>query len=60
MAAAMFVPSVAAIVLLWAGLLEDTDTLLAIQHVAMLAAMLAVMLLRQDEYTGHVRRSRKG
>jgi hypothetical protein len=55
MAAAMFAPSVAAIVLLWAALVEDTDALLTIQHVAMLAAMLAVMLLRRDEYTGPVR-----
>jgi hypothetical protein len=52
MAAAMFAPSVAAIALLWAGLVEDTDALLTIQHVAMLAAMLAVMLFRRDEYSG--------
>jgi uncharacterized membrane protein YfcA len=55
MAAAMFAPSVAAIALLWGGLVDDTDALLAIQHVAMLAAMLAVMLLRRDEYTRPVR-----
>jgi hypothetical protein len=60
MAAAMFAPGVAATVLLWAGLVEDTDTLLTIQHVAMLAAMLAVMLLRRDEYTGPSPRSREG
>jgi hypothetical protein len=53
MTASMFVPSVAAIALLWMGRVEDTDTLLAIQHVAMLPSMLAVMLLRLDEYTGH-------
>jgi uncharacterized membrane protein YfcA len=53
MAAAMFAPSVVAIVLFWSGLVEDTDTLLGIQHVAMLAAMLAAMLLRREEYTRH-------
>jgi hypothetical protein len=53
MTAAMFVPSIAAIALLWAGVVTDGDTLLAIQHVAMFPAMLAVMLLRLDEYTGH-------
>jgi hypothetical protein len=30
-------------------------TLLAIQHIAMFPAMLAVMLLRLDEYTRHAR-----
>jgi hypothetical protein len=53
MAAAMFVPSFAAIVLLWIGAVEDSDTLLAIQHVAMLPAMLVAMLLRHAEYAGH-------
>jgi hypothetical protein len=53
MTASMFVPSAAAIALLWAGAVEDTDALLAIQHIAMFPAMLAVMLLRLDEYTGH-------
>jgi hypothetical protein len=33
MAGSMFVPSVAAIALLWGGLADDPDTLLAIQHV---------------------------
>ena len=53
MTASMFLPSFAAIGLLWAGLVEDSGTLLAIQHVAMLPAMLVAMLLRRDEYTGH-------
>jgi hypothetical protein len=53
MTASMFVPSFAAIALLWAGVVEDSDVLLAIQHVAMLPSMLAAMLLRRDEYTGH-------
>jgi hypothetical protein len=51
MAAAMIVPSVAAIGMLWAGLVEDADTLMLIEHVAMFALMLVVMLLRLDEYT---------
>ena len=53
MTASMFVPSFAAIGLLWAGIVEDTDALLYVQHIGMLPSMLAVMLLRLDEYTGH-------
>jgi hypothetical protein len=53
MTASMFVPSFAAIGLLWAGVAEDTDALLYIQHIGMLPSMLAVMLLRLGEYTGH-------
>jgi hypothetical protein len=53
MTGSMFAPSFAAIGLLWAGAVEDTDALLYIQHVGMLPSMLAVMLLRLDEYTGH-------
>ena len=53
MTASMFVPSFAAIGLLWAGAVEDADALLLIQHIGMLPSMLAVMLLRLDEYTGH-------
>jgi hypothetical protein len=53
MTASMFVPSIAAIGLLWAGTVEDADALLLVQHIGMLPSMLAVMLLRLDEYTGH-------
>lgn len=53
MTASMFAPSIAAIALLWGSLVEDTDALLAIQHVLMLPSMLAAMLLRRHEYTGH-------
>jgi len=53
MTASMFVPSFAAIGLLWAGAVADTDALLYVQHLGMFASMLAVMLLRLDEYTGH-------
>ena len=52
MTASMFLPSFAAIALLWAGLVESSDTLMLIQHVAMFPAMLVAMLLRLDEYTG--------
>ena len=52
MAASMFVPTFAAMALLGAGVVTDIGTLLGIQHVAMLPAMLAAMLLRVDEYTG--------
>lgn len=50
MAAAMFVPSVGAILLFWAAAV-DTEGALAVQHVAMFPAMLVAMVLRRDEYT---------
>jgi hypothetical protein len=53
MTASMLAPSVAAIALLWAGAVNEPGTLLAIQHAGMFPAMLAVMLLRLDEYTRH-------
>src|SRR5215216_5877696 len=52
MTASMFLPSIAAIALLWAGLVEDSGALMAIQHGAMFPAMLVAMLLRLEEYTG--------
>ena len=52
MTLSMFVPSVAAIGLLWAGTVTDTSGLMVIEHVGMFASMLAVMLLRIDEYAG--------
>ena len=54
MTAAMFLPTFAAIALLWAGLVEDGHAPMMIQHVAMFPAMLVAMLLRRSEYTGHV------
>ena len=57
MSAAMFVPTFAAIALLWGGLIEDIGVLMAIEHTAMFTGMFAAMLLRRDEYThghGHV------
>ena len=53
MTGSMFAPSFAAIGLLWLGSVNDADTLLFIQHLGMFPSMLAVMLLRLDEYTGH-------
>jgi hypothetical protein len=53
MTGSMFVPSFVAIALLWAGSVQEADALLAIQHIGMFPSMLAVMLLRLDEYTGH-------
>jgi hypothetical protein len=53
MAAAMFIPTLAAIALHGAGAL-DFHSLMMLEHVAMLLAMLGAMLLRRDEYAGHV------
>jgi hypothetical protein len=51
MAASMMLPTLGVVALLAAGLVEETGTLLAVQHVVMFPAMLVVMLLRVDEYT---------
>jgi hypothetical protein len=51
MAASMLIPTAGVIALPWAGLVEDIGTLLAIEHVVMLPAMLVAMLLRRDEYS---------
>ena len=53
MTASMFIPSLAAIVLLWMGVVEDHGALMGIQHVAMFPAMLVAMLVRREEYAGH-------
>jgi hypothetical protein len=52
MTAAMFVPSLALIGLLWADVETDGHALMMIQHVAMFPSMLLAMLLRRHEYTG--------
>jgi hypothetical protein len=57
MTASMFLPTFAAIALLGLGVVEDGGALMAIQHVVMFPAMLGVMLLRRDEYTGHHHRA---
>ena len=54
MAASMLIPTAGVIGLLWSGLVTDIGSLLAIEHVVMLPAMLVAMLLRRDEYSGHM------
>ena len=56
MAGAMIVPTLSAVALLATGALDDLDTLLGIQHVAMFPAMLAVMLVRRTDYSHRVSR----
>jgi hypothetical protein len=54
MAAAMFLPTFGVIALMWGGVIEDFGTLMMLEHVVMLPAMLVAMLLRYDEYAhGH-------
>jgi hypothetical protein len=53
MAASMFLPTFGVIGLLGAGLVTDPMALMTLEHVAMLPSMLAAMLLRRDEYSGH-------
>jgi hypothetical protein len=55
MSASMFVPTFAVIGVLTAGLLTDIGVLMLAEHVAMLAAMAGVMLLRPQEYIHHHR-----
>jgi hypothetical protein len=50
MAAAMLVPTFGVIALLWGGLVTDVGLLMVAEHVAMLLAMAAAMLLRPAEY----------
>jgi hypothetical protein len=52
MTASMFIPSFAAIGLMWMGLVDEHGAM-AIQHIVMFPAMLVAMLLRRDEYSGH-------
>ena len=53
MAASMLLPTLAAIALLWTGALTDFGTLMTLEHMVMLPAMLVAMLLRYDEYAHH-------
>jgi hypothetical protein len=50
MAAAMVVPTLALIGLLATGVMTDFMGLMMLEHVVMFPSMLAVMLLRWDEY----------
>ena len=53
MALAMVLPTAGALALLASGAVTDGHTLVMVEHIAMFPAMLAAMLLRRDEYTGH-------
>ena len=53
MSTAMLVPAGGVLALLAGGVMTDVGGLMAIEHVAMFGGMLAAMLLRRDEYTGH-------
>ena len=52
MVAAMLVPTLALMALVSAQIVSGMGAAMVIEHVAMLAAMLAAMLLRLDEYAG--------
>jgi hypothetical protein len=52
MAASMVIPTLVAIALL-ATDMAGFEALMGLEHIAMLLGMLAAMLLRVDEYTGH-------
>ena len=53
MSASMFLPTFAVIAVMATGLNDDFGTLMTLEHVAMLPAMLVAMLLRYEEYAGH-------
>ena len=53
MAVAMYSPFAACFPLVWFGVLSSTG-LMVLGHVVMVPAMTLAMLLRLDEYTGHV------
>jgi len=53
MTAAMVLPTLAVLALLWTDRLADVGTLLVMEHAVMLPAMLVAMLLRRAEYTHH-------
>jgi hypothetical protein len=50
MAASMMVPTFAAVLLFWLGVIAP-DAVMIIQHVVMIPAMLAVMLWRREAYS---------
>jgi hypothetical protein len=59
MAAAMFAPAFALVVLFWLGVFS-ADVVLPLEMALMLPAMIAVMALRFDEYAGHPRAATHG
>jgi hypothetical protein len=52
MTAAMLIPTLGVLAALWTGVVADVGTLMVLEHVVMLPAMLVAMLLRRDEYIG--------
>ncbi len=52
MSASMILPTFGVIALMATGLNDDFGTLMTLEHVVMLPAMLVVMLLRYEEYAG--------
>ncbi len=50
MSAAMFVPTLGVIALVWTDMVTDTGVLMTIEHVAMFVGMAGVMLARPAEY----------
>jgi hypothetical protein len=59
MAGAMVVPALAAIALFWGGVIESGG-ILVLEHVAMVPAMVAVMLVHRGEYSRPVHRQAVG
>jgi putative intracellular protease/amidase len=59
MSAAMLVPALAVIGLMWLGVLSS-GAAMAVEHVAMFPLMLAVMLRRREEYLRHAHTGRVG
>jgi hypothetical protein len=53
MSASMLVPTFAVMALQLAGIVENINVLLVVEHVAMLLGMLGVMLAHPSEYTLH-------
>lgn len=53
MAASMLLPLFGTLALFGSGLVTSIDALLGLEHMVMFPSMLAVMLLRRDEYAGH-------
>jgi hypothetical protein len=59
MAGAMVVPALAAIALFWARVIES-GWILVLEHVAMVTAMVAVMLVHRGEYSRPIHRQAVG
>jgi hypothetical protein len=53
MAASMIVPTLAVVALHETAVVKDVSALLIVEHVAMLAGMWGVMLMRPEEYSHH-------